>query len=511
MIGKVYLIGAGPGDPELLSLKGLRCLQQADCVIYDYLVNPELLVHAPAEAERIFVGKVGGQKSITQEQISALVLNKAKAGKTVARLKGGDPFVFGRGGEEAEELARAGVPFEIVPGITSGYAAPAYAGIPVTHRDFSPSVAFITGHEDPQKETSMLAWDKVATGIGTLVFFMGVRNLPEIVENLVRHGRSPETPVALIQWGTLSRQEVVTGTLSNIVNQAEAAGLSSPAITIVGDVVRLREGLRWFEKRPLFGKRILITRPREQSEALRSQLSALGAEVISFPTIEIQAPDSWTPLDRAIQQIEDYHWLLFTSVNGVRSFFSRFRVQRRDIRDLKHLRIATIGPATQSAVQELLLQVEVLPDDFKAEGLLESLRDKVLKGQRVLLPRAKEAREILPIELQKQGAQVDVVEAYQSVLPPISRERLDEVFLQTPIDMIVFTSSSTVTNLARILAPLTPRDVLAQTAVACIGPITTQTARDWALEVAVQPSQYQVSALIDAILDYFSKATAEPK
>ena len=502
---RVYLIGAGPGDPELLTLKGLRCLQEAECVVYDSLVNTDLLQHALPGAEWICVGKRGGSHTISQEEINALLIEKSRAGKIVARLKGGDPFIFGRGGEEAEALSREGIAFEIVPGVTSGYAAPAYAGIPVTHRDFSPSVAFITGHEDPNKEESQVEWDKISTGIGTLVFFMGVANLPDIVRNLIRFGRSPQTPIALIQWGTFPHQEVVSGTLATIVEKVHASGLSAPAITVVGDVVSLRDKLRWFDNRPLSGRRILITRPRHQAEEFRGRLVAFGAEVIAFPTIEIRDPSSWESLDRAIRAIESYQWLVFTSANGVQKFFSRYQQLERDVRDLKGIQIAAIGSATERTLGERGLKVQILPDEFKAEGLLQSLRGKVLKGSRILIPRAKIARDVLPIELQKQGAQVDVVEAYETASPYEGRERLELLLEERPLDMIVFTSSSTVTNLAEMARPGILRDTLKNTAVAAIGPITKQAAEGQGLEVQVQPSQYTIPALVDAIVSFYGK------
>jgi uroporphyrinogen III methyltransferase/synthase len=501
----VYLIGAGPGDPALITLKALRSLQMADCVIYDFLVNTELLQHAPAGAELIYVGKRGGNKSITQEEINALLVQKASAGKLVARLKGGDPFIFGRGGEEAEALAKADISFEIIPGITSGYAAPAYAGIPVTHRDFSASVAFITGHEDPAKTESLIAWDKVATGIGTLVFFMGVANLPEIVSNLLRYGRGPETPIALIQWGTYPNQEVITGTLATIVEQVKSSGLSAPAITIIGEVVRLRDSLKWFETRPLFGKRVLITRPRHQTQEFQMQLAKLGAEVIAFPTIEIHEPGSWKALDEAIREIAQYQWLIFTSINGVETFFKRYRFLGRDLRDLKGIGIAAIGPATEKAIAERGLHVEVLPDQFKAEGLLQSLKGKVLKGARILIPRAKVARDLLPVELRKQGARVDIVEAYETVTPPGGQDRFRQILGERKLDMIVFTSSSTVSNLAEIVKPDSLSALLSGSAIAAIGPITAKTAETLGLQVKVQPRQYSISSLAEAIVEFFER------
>jgi len=505
MNGRVYLIGAGPGDSDLITIKAVRCLETSSCVVYDYLVNTDLLKYAPRSAELIHVGKKGGEAHISQEQINALLVQKAQTGMTVARLKGGDPFIFGRGGEEAAALAEAGIRFEVVPGITSGYAAPAYAGIPVTHRDLSSSVTFITGHEDPSKEDSFIDWEALSRNMGTLVFFMGVKNLPEIVEKLLQYGRSSNTPIALIQWGTYLRQEVLTATLDSIVQQAQLTGFSAPAIIVVGEVVRLREQLKWFEARPLFGRRILITRPKEQAEPLRAQLAELGAEVILFPTVEVREPASWQPLDEAIQHINRYQWLIFTSVNGVENFFARFQKIRKDIRELGRVKIAAIGPATEKMIRRFLLGVETVPDEFKAENLVESLKGKVMKGSRVLLPRAKVAREVLPDELRNQGAQVDVVEAYETVIPKASRWRLEQSLEERPLDMVVFTSSSTVSNLAEIVAPTALIQLLEKTAVAAIGPITAQAVEKLGLKVSVQPDHYTVPALVEAIAEYFRK------
>ena len=500
----VFLIGAGPGDPELLTLKGLRCLQVANCVIYDSLVNIDLLQHVRPDAELIYVGKRKGQQSISQDEINQLLVQKANEGKSVARLKGGDPFVFGRGGEEAEALTNSGVGFEIIPGISSGIAVPAYAGIPVTHRDYSSSVTFLTGHEEADKGETGIVWDTLAPGSGTLVFFMGVARLPEIVANLVRCGRPLNTPIAVVQWGTYGKQDVVTGTLESILKEVQSNPIGSPAITVVGEVVKLRDKLRWFENRPLFGKRIVVTRPRQQVEEFRAQLSGLGAEAIPFPTIEIRPPDSWKSLDQAIRRAHMYDWLIFTSINGVHHFFSRYRTLERDIRDLKGVRLAAIGPATERALRDLDLIVEVLPEEFKAEGLVDCLKGKVQKGSRVLIVRAKVARDLLPVELSKQGAQVDIAEAYQSVVPAISRDGLEQIFTERPVDMIVFTSSSTISNLAEILRPKPIAEFLGQTVVAAIGPITTRTAEEHGLHVLVQPAQYKISSLVSAILDYYT-------
>ncbi len=450
----VYLIGAGPGDPDLITLKGRRCLEVADCVIYDYLVNSELLRYAQAQAERIYVGKKGGRDHISQTEINALLLKRAQEGKTVARLKGGDPFIFGRGGEEAEALAQVGIPFEIIPGVSAGSAAPAYAGIPLTHRDYGPTVAFIAAQQDPTRDDPLMDWGKVAGAAETLVFFMGARSLQNVVEQLTHHGRSPTTPIALIRWGTYPSQEVVTGTLESIVGQARH--LASPTIIIVGEVVRLRDRLRWFDNRPLFGKKVMITRPREQAQDFKARLDLLGATVISFPTLEVQEPASWVAVDQAIGRIDQYDWLIFTSVNGVKYFFQRYFRRHPDIRQLKGVRIAAIGPATKQAVLAFNISVDALPSDYRAEGLVESLRGKGIKGMRVLIPRAKVARELLPQQLRHQGARVEVVDVYQTGVPDKARSRWLEILGEGPPHMVVFTSSSTVSNLSRLSRPPAP-------------------------------------------------------
>jgi uroporphyrinogen III methyltransferase/synthase len=367
--------------------------------------------------EKIYVGKRGGAHTMSQAEINHLLVRKAREGHVVARLKGGDPFIFGRGGEEAEELVKAGIPFEVVPGISSGYAAPAYAGIPVTHRNLTSGVAFITGHENPTKAETALDWSKIATGLGTLVFFMGVKNLPEIAGKLVEHGRDPETPVAVIRWGTRAEQQVVTGTLADIVSKA--AGVPPPAITVVGEVVRLRDQLNWFERLPLFGKRIVITRTREQASVLHEALAELGAQVIEIPTIEIREPASWQQLDQAIRRLEEFHYLLATSAHGVRSFLARLNACGRDVRDLKGLVIGAIGPATAAEFAKTGIRVDFVPRDYRAEGLLETLSGHDLQGKSFLIPRAKVARDLVPRALKERGA--------RSRAPPDSPARRDHL------------------------------------------------------------------------------------
>src|SRR5271157_402736 len=374
--GKVYLVSAGPGDPGLLTLKGRQILERADCVIHDFLVNKDLLRLARADAEKIRVGGRGEADRLPQSKINQLLVGRAREGKMVCRLKGGDPYVFGRGGEEAQALARARIAFEVVPGVSAGHAVPAYAGIPITHRDITSTVTFIAGHEDPEKESSRLDWSQLGTYPGTLVFFMAVRNLPRITQALIEHGRSPATPAAVIEWGSLPEQKVIEGTLADIA--ARASAVMTPAITVIGEVVSLRERLNWFERLPLFGKRIAITRTREQAGVLREQLTALGAEVIEIPTIEIRDPASWEPLDSAIRRLDEFDYLLVTSANGVRNFLRRLEACGRDVRDLKGLVIGAIGPATAAEFAKSGVKVDLTPREYVAEGLLEAIGNRDL-------------------------------------------------------------------------------------------------------------------------------------
>lgn len=502
--GKVYLIGAGPGDPGLFTLKGKRCLEEADVVVYDYLANPRLLRYAKPDAERIYVGKQAGQHALPQEEIGRLLVALAGEGKVVARLKGGDPFIFGRGGEEAEELAAARIPFEVVPGVTSAVAAPAYAGIPLTHRDFTSTVAFVTGHEEPTKEETSIAWDKIATGIGTLVFFMGVGHLPEIVAKLTRHGRSPLTPAAAIRWGTRAEQEVVMGTLADLA--VKCRGMEPPALVVVGEVVALREKLRWFEALPLAGKRILITRAREQASSFAQVLEAAGAEVVEFPTITFAPPESWAPLDTAIELLREYQWVIFTSANGVRFFWERLQRAGRDVRDLFGITVCAIGPATAASLQSLGVRADIVPSEFKAEALVEAVAAAVgaegLHGSRVLLMRAAEAREVIPEELTRRGAQVDVVPAYRTVKSAQDPEELRAMLRDGKIHAVTFTSSSTVRHFLDLVGE-EMGELLKGVAVASIGPITAETAARHGIASHIMPENYTVPALADALVKHF--------
>ena len=505
--GKVFLVGAGPGDPGLLTIKGRECLSQADVIIYDYLANQAFLGHAKEGAELIYAGKKGGCHTMSQEEISSLIIDRTRKGNMVVRLKGGDPFIFGRGGEEAQELARAKIDFEVVPGVTSAVAVPAYAGIPLTHRDFTSTVAFITGHEDPGKESSDIEWDKISTGAGTLVFLMGVGNLTQIAESLMAHGRSPDTPVAVIRRGTVAEQRTVVGSLGNIARMAKEGNIKPPAIIVVGDVVRMRKVLNWFEKRPLFGKRIVVTRAREQSSEFLALLSELGATCIEFPTIEVVSPESWDALDQAIHTLESYHWLLFTSVNGVKYFLKRLEALGKDIRDLKGLKIGAIGPKTAEIWHGLGIKPDLMPKEYRAEALVALFEEYGIKGTRILLPRAAQARELLPEELRKMGAEVDVVQAYQTIKPDHKTTRIREMLEKGDIDMVTFTSSSTVTNFLEMFEADSQRllEWMAGVAVACIGPITAKTAQDNGISVNLVPSEYTIEALAESIVQYYSE------
>lgn len=504
--GKVYLIGAGPGDPELITCKGKRLLGRAQVVIYDYLANPRLLTHAPADAVFIYAGKKGGsQHTHSQTEINQMLIDYALAGKTVVRLKGGDPFIFGRGGEEIEELAALKIPFEVVPGVTSATAAATYAGVPITHRRFTSSVAFVTGHEDPDKKESRIAWDKLATGVGTIVFYMGIKNLPHIAENLIRHGRDPQTPVAVVRWASTPEQRSVVGTLADIAEVVKAAGITPPALVVVGEVVSLREVINWYEQRPLFNKKILVTRSREQASDLVEQLEDLGASCLEGATIALAEPEDWQALDQALARIGDYHWLLFTSPNAIRFFFKRLAELGLDSRSLKGPQIAVVGTATAESLLAHGIKADLLPEQFTAEGLRDALLARGVSGSKILLPRALMARDILPDSLRQAGAEVDIAPVYRNIRPPMTDE-IRQALKQRRIDLITFTSSSTVTNFLELLGLEAEErtELLAGVRIAAIGPITAATARQAGLTVDIQPATHTIPNLVTAICDFYS-------
>lgn len=502
--GKVYLVGAGPGDPGLISVKGLDCLRQADVIIYDRLVDEQLLESTPGPAEKIFAGKAAREHAREQDEINELLVAKAKEGKTVVRLKGGDPFVLGRGGEEAEYLRQNHIPCEIVPGVSSAVAVPAYAGIPVTRRGLASSFAVVTGHEDPSKGHSSIAWEKLATAVDTLIFLMGMENLPQIVASLLKYGRPLDTPVAVIKDGTKPNQETVVGTLENIVQRAKERGLSAPVVIVVGEVVQLRETLRWFDDRPLFGKRILVTRARHQASTLSRLLAERGAQPIELPTIEIRSLISTEELDRAILRLGDYQWLVFTSVNGVNAFFARLSVLKRDVRALSGLNVGAIGPATASALETKGIVADYVPPVYTSEGFVSGLASLPVAGKRFLLLRADIADKKLAHGIRRLGAEAHEVPAYRTVPAAIDAPRLKEMLATGEIDVITFTSSSTVANL---VAKLEGKASLNSTRIACIGPKTADAAARAGLHVDIVATEHTLTGLVAAIEEYFKKET----
>lgn len=498
---KVYLVGAGPGDPGLLTIKGKECIEKANVLVYDRLVNKSLLEYAKEDCELIYVGKSPDRHTLCQDEINQLLVEKARERGIVTRLKGGDPFVFGRGGEEAEVLQEAGIPFEVVPGVSSSIAAPAYGGIPVTHRNVATSFAVITGHEDPTKGDSTIRWQHLAQGVDTLVFLMGVGTLANTVENLIKYGRKADTPVALVRWGTTKKQRTLVGTLDNIVQLVKESGFTSPAVTIVGDVVRLREKLQWFENQPLFGKRVLVTRARAQASDLTNALTSLGAEVVEFPTIEIQPPQSYTELDQALEEIHSYQWVVFTSVNGVDYFSDRLLVKDLDWRELRGIKICAIGPKTAQRLSELGLKIDFVPEEYRAEGIIEGLKERGIAGQKILLARAQVARDILPQELTTLGAQVTVAPTYQTVIPEIGSEEIERVIDQGKFDLVTFTSSSTVKNFKKLWEKVSSEFTCSL--VASIGPITANTAKNEGFAVQIEAKEYTIAGLVQAIVEYY--------
>jgi uroporphyrinogen III methyltransferase / synthase len=497
--GTVYLVGAGPGDPGLLTVRAAELLARADAVVYDALVNPSLLDRARADAELVYSGKRAGRHSFTQEEINRTLIDLAARHATVVRLKGGDPFVFGRGGEEALALVEAGVPFAVVPGVTAGIAATAYAGIPVTHRGLSASVALVTGHEDPTKFETDLDWEFLARGTGTLVFYMSVRTMAQNFRRLTDAGRSPDTPAAAVEWGTYPRQRTVTGTLATLPRIAERARISAPSLVIVGDVVDLRDELAWWDRRPLSGKRVVVTRARAQASELAAALEALGADVVQLPTIRIADPEDPGPLLRAIDDLHAFDWVVFTSVNGVERFFALLDARGRDARALATAAVCAIGPATAAALAARGIRADLVPGEFVAEAALEALAAATeLKGKRILLPRAAEARAVLPEGLRARGAEVVEVAAYRTVQDGAGADAVAEQLKAGEIDLVTFTAGSTVRSFVSLVGT-----ELGGAKVASIGPVTSAQARELGLEVDVEAREYTIPGLVRAIRTLF--------
>ncbi|MDD2308879.1 MAG: uroporphyrinogen-III C-methyltransferase [Desulfuromonadaceae bacterium] len=502
--GIVYLVGAGPGDPALITLRGMECLKKAEVVVYDYLANEQLLGYAAEAAERIYAGRVGGGHNQDQDEIHKLLVAKGGAGKVVVRLIGGDPFMFDHGGEECEALRNASIPFVIVPGVTAAAGASAYAGIPLTHRDITASVEFVTGQKRNDKRESDIDWERLSQGDGTVVFYMGVTNLRRNMQCMLEHGRSPDTPVALVRSATTGCQQVLVGTLADIADRAEECGLKPPAVTIVGGVVALREKLQWFDTLPLCGKKIIVTRAAEQAGEFSARLAARGATVLECPTIRLVEPENWQLLDLAIRELPGYDWVVLTSVNAVRFFFQRLDTLGFDARALGGCRVCTVGPRTADRIRSYGIKPDLVASDYKAEGVVDEFSRLDMQGSRVLFPRADKARDVIPRELKRMGAQVDSPVAYRNVLP----ERLPPETLfaleKRSVDCITFTSSSTVQNLAAMLGEELMLDMLRGVAVASIGPITSKSCRDLGLKVDIEPESYTIDALAEALERHFT-------
>ena len=500
--GKVSLVGAGPGDPGLITAKGLKLIQESDVVIYDRLANPALLVHASPDAELIDVGKIPGRTRLRQPEINDLIIEKALEGNSVCRLKGGDPFVFGRGGEEALALVEAGVPWEVVPGVTSAVAAAAYAGIPVTHRGLATSVTFITGSEDPEKPESQINFESLAKMNGTIVFMMGWSALPDIAAQLIAAGMPPERPASVIMWGSWNRQRAVSGPLSDIAAIATEAGLSSPAVFVIGEVTELRSSLQWFDNKPLFGKKILVTRTRSQVSRFRSLLEAEGAECVEFPAISIVPLEDPSKLDAALSNISSYDWVVFSSSNGVRGVSERMDALGMDSRAFAGVQVAAVGPATGVTVKELLgISSDLVPEEYVSEAVVSALTELGVDGSRILAIRSDLGRDTLEKGLEGAGASVDAIVAYQTVAPDDSAARAKEAY-ESGLDVTTFTSSSGVDNLLNLLDGET--DLINATIVACMGPITAARAEERGLNVDVVASERTMESFTQALVDHFS-------
>ncbi len=499
MSATVYLVGAGPGDPGLITVRGLEALRRADVVVYDRLVAAELLAEARTDAERIFVGKRRGDQVMPQEQIHALLIELARSGKSVCRLKGGDPFIFGRGGEEAEALADAGVPFEVVPGVTAGLAAPAFAGIPLTHREVASSVAFVTGHDEAGAPDARIDWQRLATATDTIVVYMGVLRLADIARQLIQHGRAPHTPAAVVRWGSTRKQVVLTGTVADLAEQVEAAGLRPPAIIIIGEVVKLRERMQWFEARPLWGQRIVVTRPRAQAAEFVQKLEALGAHVIEFPVI-VTEPVFDPALPDALAKLDEYDLLIFTSVNGVDHFIARMEDPAR----WTSKRICAVGPMTAERLRALGCANLSVPDDFIAEGVIAGLSRESLAGQRILLPRAAAARDVLPRELTARGAIVDVLPVYRTVGANPDPDALRSDLLADRVAAVTFTSGSAVQHFVRLVGAEILQQCAGRFLVATIGPSTSELARELGMTVDLEAVEHTTDGLVAALLAHLS-------
>ncbi len=505
--GICYLVGAGPGDPGLFTIRGRECLSRAEVVLYDYLSNQELLRYAPVDAEKIFVGKSARKHALSQEEINALLVKKTQAGHCVVRLKGGDPFLFGRGGEEAQALAEADLSFEIIPGVTSAIGGLAYAGIPVTHRSNNSQLTIFTGHEDPSKEVSSLHYKSLAMAPGTKVMLMGVERLDAITTSLMEAGMEAATPAALVRWATTGRHETITGTAATIARLAQEKNFSAPAIAVFGEVVLLRKKLNWFETRPLFGRRIVVTRTREQASELVTGLRELGADVYELPTIRIEAienKEEKAAFLEVVNYAHAYDWIVFTSPNGVSAFFEEFYHHHHDARALGAARIAAIGPGTEKKIREYRFSVDLVPPTFVAESLLEELKKVGVENLRILLPRASGAREFLATALEDLGAIVDDVPVYHTRRELDDKEGGIQRFLQEGADMITFASGSSVEYFDALLKNL-GRRLPDYCHTASIGPITSSKMRELGVPISIEAKKHHIPGLVEAVVRFFDK------
>ena len=511
----MYLLGAGPGDPELITVRAARRLAEADLVLYDALVHPDLLAHVRPGAELVFVGKRAGRASERQHAINERLIEAARAGRVVARLKGGDPFLFGRGSEEAEALAAAGIEMEIVPGVPSPTAAAEYAGFSLTHRDASSSVAFVTATESADKDRTSHDWSKLATGPQTLVIFMGARKLASLMQLLVDHGRSPATPAVVVEWASLPRQRVVEGTVADIAERAQAAGIGLPALTVVGEVVALRRALRWFDTKPMFGKRVLVTRPADRADELARMLRDEGAEPVRMPAIAIAPPEDPAPLERAVRELDAYAWVVITSATGASALFAEIARQGRDARALGAAKVCAIGPATAAKLASYGVRADLVPEEFRGEAVASAIlarHPEGLAGRRILLPRAAVARDVVPDTLRANGALVDVVPAYRNVSPgDAQRAELARAIREGAVDVVTLTAPSTLSSVCEALGD-DAASVLAGLTVASIGPITTAAAEKAGVRVDVSAREYTAVGLVESLVEHFrAREGASPR
>ncbi len=500
MPGKVYIAGVGPGDYKLVTVKAMECIGKADVIVYDRLVSSRLLRFARSDAELVYVGKMPDHHAVPQEKINEILVEKALENKIVARVKGGDPFVFGRGGEEAEALHEQGIEFEIIPGVTSAIAVPAYAGIPVTHRDFCSSLHIITGHERPDKESSLINYGELACLSGTLVFLMGVKSLPEICGSLISHGKDKATPAAVIEKGTTHQQRKITGVLENIALKASEAGVKSPAITVIGDVVSVNEKLDWFPRGKLAGKRVIVTRAREQASKLVDSIEALGGEALEFPTIKIEKTDDFIRFDYILKKLHEYRWLVFTSENGVKAFFDRMRAERADIRTLSGVKLAAVGEATAEELNRLGLNVDYMPEKYTTKELLKGFPEAAGVHGKILLARGDIADRELSEGLKAKGYDVEDLTVYRTVAGNTHKESILGLIEEGGIDFITFTSSSTVKNFVSILGE-DNINKLSGIKAACIGPVTAKTAEECGISVAAVADTHTIEGLVEKLIE----------